>query len=439
MNILDPRNWNVMDTTETEHDIKLDVEYTTPPAACPHCGAVDGLVRFGKLDQVYMDLPVHGKRVGLHIQRQRYRCGACGRTFMQPIHELDDKRVMTKRLVAYVERESLKRTFVSVADDTGLNEHTVRNVFRDYVARLEAGHTFVTPEWLGIDELMLVGKQRCILTNVKERTAIDLLETRSKTVVQTRLMRLADRQKIELITMDMWAPYRDAAAAAIPKARIIIDKFHIQRMANICLDDVRKQIRESLSATARRTLMHDRYVLLRRKVDLKEKDQFVLDAWTKNFPQLATAYDLKEAFFDIWLAENETEALRLYQDWLKQVPADLLWAFQPVITAVDNWRREIFAYFSHRATNAYTEALNGVIKVANRVGRGYSFEAIRARLLFGEGLHKKWRPAYEKRPKDQAALGQLRMREEPAHYVDEINYGADLSTLARELDKGSFE
>ncbi len=37
-------------------------------------------------------------------------------------------------------------------------------------------------------------------------------------------------------------------------------------------------------------------------------------------------------------------------------------------------------------TNAYTEALNGLIKVTNRVGRGYSFEVIRAKMLYDGGL-----------------------------------------------------
>jgi hypothetical protein len=45
-------------------------------------------------------------------------------------------------------------------------------------------------------------------------------------------------------------------------------------------------------------------------------------------------------------------------------------------------------------TNAYTEALNGVIKVANRNGRGYSFEAIRAKVLYSEGSHMKRKPIY---------------------------------------------
>jgi hypothetical protein len=54
---------------------------------------------------------------------------------------------------------------------------------------------------------------------------------------------------------------------------------------------------------------------------------------------------------------------------------------------VKNWREEVFAFFDFPATNGYTEALNGVIKVVNRAGRGYSLDAIKAKLLFG-GMHR---------------------------------------------------
>lgn len=51
-----------------------------------------------------------------------------------------------------------------------------------------------------------------------------------------------------------------------------------------------------------------------------------------------------------------------------------------------NWRTEILAFFDHPITNGYTEALNGATKVINRMGRGYSFEVLRGRVLFGGEL-----------------------------------------------------
>ena len=85
---------------------------------------------------------------------------------------------------------------------------------------------FATPRWLGIDEIHLI-KPRCVLTNVEKLTAFDILENRNKQTVATRLARLDHRKSIELVTIDMWRPYRDAAAAVLPEATVVVDKFQV--------------------------------------------------------------------------------------------------------------------------------------------------------------------------------------------------------------------
>jgi hypothetical protein len=60
--------------------------------------------------------------------------------------------------------------------------------------------------------------------------------------------------------------------------------------------------------------------------------------------------------------------------------------FKDLLTAMGNWRFEIFAYFDHRIINAHTEAMNGIAKLTNQIGRGYSFEVIRAKMIYGNGL-----------------------------------------------------
>jgi transposase len=62
---------------------------------------------------------------------------------------------------------------------------------------------------------------------------------------------------------------------------------------------------------------------------------------------------------------------------------------------------EILAYFDHPVTNAYTESLNNLIRVMNRLGRGYSFEALRAKILPAEGAFKRTnsRPTFARRVK----------------------------------------
>ncbi len=118
-------------------------------------------------------------------------------------------------------------------------------------------------------------------------------------------------------------------------------------------------------------------------------------------------------------------------------------AFEPLTKAMTNWEEEIFAYFDHRITNAYTESINNLIRVINRVGRGYSFEALRAKILFTEGLTKERKPKYQKRMNDyelrdynypmfdkMSSIGVVRERSELL--------GINISTLIEKLEKGEL-
>lgn len=387
MDRLNLSKFNILSISENDFDFLIQVVTNSSPLACPHCGCIAKLYKHDSREQVCIDLPIHGKRVCLLIKRQRYRCRDCNRTFWEHLdHTIDEKRNCTKRLLSYIEEQSLKRTFVSISEDVGLHEKTIRNIFRDYIHRLKETLQFETPNWLGIDEIHII-KPRCVLTNIEERTLLDVLPNRNKATVVAYLAGLPNRGQIRYVTMNMWQPYRDAARAILPKALIIVDKSHVVRMANQALETIRKQILEGLSPKARRKLMHDRFILLKRHIELTETDKIMLDLWTKNHPALGTAYDLKESYFDIWECDNRQTAFLKYNEWKAKIPTELQSAFEPLTKAMKNWEEEIFAYFDHRIANTYAESLNSLNRVIDRLGRGYSFEALRAKILFTEGLN----------------------------------------------------
>lgn len=43
--------------------------------------------------------------------------------------------------------------------------------------------------------------------------------------------------------------------------------------------------------------MRERFILLKRKHDLNERESFLLDTWLGNLPALKEAYELKEEFY----------------------------------------------------------------------------------------------------------------------------------------------
>ena len=427
-NILNLPDYKVVRVEENDHDYHITAEVSNPPLVCPFCRS-DALRGHGRNEQVIRDLPMHGKRVGIYVDTKRLRCQSCGKTFMEALPAVNAKREMTDRLVKWIGQQSLKRTFASIADDTGLDEKTIRNIFRDYINELETEFRFETPKWMGIDEIHLI-KPRCVISNIRNNTIIDMLPNRDKKTVVNYLYNLQGKSEVQYVAMDMWTPYRDAVQAVIPDARIVIDQFHVVRMANDAVEKVRKSLREQLTPKQRRGLMHDRFVLLKRERDLNDKEALLLDGWTKNYPELGAAYRLKEGFYAVYEGSSSPEAaLAAYEAWNKAVVPEVRDAFHDLIRAFTNWQPFILNYFEHPVTNAYTESLNSLIRVMNRLGRGYSFEALRAKILFTEGAHKHKlsRPKFERRREPELAVAE-----------EVIGYGVPDDAMGYGLPSGHF-
>src|SRR5579859_698672 len=386
LNLLNLQGWSIAKIGEDEDDYAITASPSSIPHSCPICQHTH-LFKHGSDAQGIHDTPIHGKRVVIKVDRQRYRCTNCGKAFFQSLPDVDEKRFCTKRLIAYIQRRSMSRTFLSLAEEVGLHERTVRRIFHDYVEALEQSTHFATPRVMGLDELHVIHQARGIITNIEAGTIVEFLHDPKKQTIMRYLSHLEKKDQVEIACIDMWQPYREAIREVLPQARIVVDKFHAVKLANEALEQVRKEVRAGLSDKQRRALMHDRFLLLKRRSDLKDKEKLILETWTENFPALGKAYAMKESFFEIWNAKTVDEANDLYYAWICQITPEIADAFVPITLTMEEWGDEIFAYFDHRYTNAYTESLNGLARVAARLGRGYSFDVLRARLLYGIGQH----------------------------------------------------
>lgn len=385
-NRLGLKDWKVLEVAESSTDMKITAQYMPLPTFCPRCGLENPpLYKHDVRTQEFMDTPLHGKRVHLIVKRQRYACQGCQQTFQQVLPDMDERRNMTIRLLGYIRRQSLEKKFTEIADEVGVNEKTVRNIFREHVEVLDEGRQITAPEWLGVDELHLLGDFRAMLTAPGEKKILDLLEKRDKATVLKWMMALPNRENVKVVTMDMHRPYREAANEAFPHAQCVVDVFHVVRMANKAADSLRIALKDELEPKVRRQLKRDRWIIQARRKSLKAGDVILLHSWDQVVPMLSKAYRAKEDFYEIYeKATNRQEALELWDLWLATLEPELKRPFHELIRAVENWKPEVFAFFDHRGkTNAYTEAMNGLTRVVNRSGRGYSFDAIRAKVLYG--------------------------------------------------------
>lgn len=383
-NILNLSGYKVVNVTEGESDYRIQAGVIMGPKNCPYCND-SGFVGFGRRDEVIMDVPIRNKPTSIILNRRRYRCRSCRRTFLDAAPHKDDRRQMTNRLVQYIESESLQRPFTSVAADVGVDDKTVRNIFSDYCERLEQTLMFEMPEWLGVIDIDIINA-RCMIVDVKQKTVLDILESSEKDTIRRFLKKCADREKVRYVLMGLWNPYRQVVKVMMPSAKIIIDKSYIFKLANESMDRARRAVSNTLTLRQRRRLAPDKYLLLKSRHDLTKAELIKLSKLELDFPEISCVYALKESFLRIWDCENKYDAQVKFYAWLPGVTPSMKVYFNPLIKVVDDWNEEIFTYFDQPLASAYTKTLNNLVSVVNCADRGSSFEALRTKVLFTELL-----------------------------------------------------
>lgn len=384
-------NWTAIIVEKTPI-VVFEAAYEIGPEHCRKCGVpADRLYRHGSKRVTYRDTQHGGKPAVIHADVRRYRCRDCGETFMQPLPDMDPKRMMTKRCVDFIEREGISRTFVDVARIIAADddyESTVRSICTPYLMWRMAEYQPEAPVALGIDELDLDGEMRAIFTDLGDRKPIDLIPTHRKAAVAHWLSRLPRHKAISAVAIDMSVAYRDVVKAVMPQAIIVIDKFHVLKEANKALDLVRNRSRKA-SKAPRRNPWRGQRLLRMRAHRLSPAAQMEVQGIKANNSLVDDAHTCKEAFFRIWDMPNRHEAEMEFWMWEMAIPESVRPEFGKIAAMVKRWREEIFAYFDYpHLTNAYTENRNGIVKLANRMGRGYSFDVIRAKAILAKPLGK---------------------------------------------------
>lgn len=209
-----------------------------------------------------------------------------------------------------------------------------------------------------------------MITNIERKTVFDFRPSRAKADLLPYFRTLRNKDTIDWVAMDMYAVYKQVVRATLPQARIVVDSFHIQRMANDALENLRKRIRKDLPARQRLKLKDERFLLLKRQHNLNGPDMQRALEWFRQFPQLGEAHALKEGLLSIWDHKTRTDAEAACTKWLANIPSELAPTFKDLTTAVHNWHEEIFAFFDQPITNAYTESTHRLAKDMNRMGRG---------------------------------------------------------------------
>jgi transposase len=365
-----------------EHCYEVEAEPFSRPQQCPRCGnSGDSLHRHDRRQKKIKDCKVRERQVLICLYWYRYKCSDCGQVTRPQLEGIDTRRNITCRLRERIERESLlaNKSFRMVAQEQGVDEKTVRNLFTKYIKKLARVWRFEAPRFLGIDEVYIDGVARCVLTDVENRRLINILPKRDMLTLRRHLLQIKHPERVVVVTIDMWRAYYEEALKRFPGAVIVIDKYHVLRMATDGVISVHRRLRRRDG----KLRMPKLYLLRKRKHTLPQGKLKELEKRLEELPELKEAHGLKETFFNIWNSLDRREAEQRFHDWVREIPPHLQDDFKELLRALENWLPVILNYFDHRLTNAFTESINCVIKQMQRIGRGYTFQVTRAKLLYG--------------------------------------------------------
>ena len=381
--------FKVTDFKQNENDMGFYVETKERPTVCPVCGCYKpNLVIYKSRKQTVRDINALGKRCALIINRHYYECRECGGRFAEPLESVGEGERLTKRLRLFLALVAPYTPFTELEQEYQISDTTIRKAFLERVHALPKPCELETPKLLGIDEICLMKddfnrKQPwAIIANGDENTVMEILRNRSKPSIKAFLQSLKDPKKVEVVTMDMWSGYRTAVKEVIPSAMVVVDKFHVVKMANEQMDSARKYFYKS----APHGLKKSKSLFLMRENKLTKKQIDRRDAWFDVFPKLKTAYELKESFYRIYDCTSRFEAERAFIAWYRSIPNDKDFnGWRMLASTVQRHKRVIFNYFDAPYTNAFVEGLNSVIRTISDKGRGYDFDILRGKVLLSAG------------------------------------------------------
>lgn len=412
MNILgwEPDEWKVDIGHGKGPDYRIKAEFTGR-GRCTKCGT-DDVESKGKRTVTVWDTRMHGRRVQIEVTTRQWKCrnGKCPKkTFVYRPPELAKDRLLTSRLLEVLRRESFLRGFKDLEREYGVSATTVSEVFEEELKRRFREWEPVAPRRMGVDEIR-IGTRRFVVANLAtdKPALVEILKDRKRKTVEDFLSDPKFKRSVEVVAMDMWRPYRRATRKLLPEALIVADKFHVLRAVNRGVDRARELILRYPERGDRRALKGSGTILRKRAAGLKGEERKKVRQWRAAYPALMEAYDLKESFYDIYLATDRMEAGERLDDWVDRVPRHMEKVFNDVIRAVgaNNWRDEILNYFEVRETNARTEAVNRLIRETWRLAKGCRFEVLRAKMLYsGKPVQKFWESEEKVRPIPGSIMG----------------------------------
>ena len=184
----------------------------------------------------------------------------------------------------------------------------------------------------------------------------------------------SSKAKIEAVAMDMSPAYRKAVSTYLPKAKIVFDLFHVIKLYNEKLSDLRRALhREAAETMHKDVLKGARWLLLKNPENLDEardEKKRLAEALSLN-QSLAVAYYLKEDLRQFWEQPGKRFATAFLEGWIRRASSSGMKMLIQMAKTLAAHRSGLLAYYDVTITSGPMEGTNNKIKTMKRQAYGF--------------------------------------------------------------------
>jgi transposase len=302
----------------------------------------------------------------LKVEVIRWKNTTTGENFEQAPDFVRPYERMTRQLETMINDLSRFMTISDVAGYLNLGWDQVKGVVakrlkKDY-RRIGYRHL----RFIGIDALYLghIGKYVTIVIDMESGRIVWVGQGKGGSALREFWRRIkASGARVRGVAMDMSKAYVKSVREHVGDAIITFDRFHVIKLMNEKLDDLRRElVRTHSDPEAKKRIKGMRWLLLKRKDNLCKSAAQRLKECLKMNAELQCAYILKEELGLLWEQENGREGWDYLREWYAKAKASGIRQLKAMAKTLLKCAKGILSYYKTGLTSGKLEGINRKIR-----------------------------------------------------------------------------
>ena len=380
------------------------------PNFCPKCGCVnesfDDIIKWNWKRNCKIKLTkACGYNTLLMLDKQRFLCKNCNRTFTASTNVVDFHKQISNDTNLNIKLDLMEKgSEKDIAKRNNVSPNHVNRIL-DTISKDKLIKNYgKLPEKIGIDEFNATkdtkSKMAFIIVNQDNRNIFDINNSRLSYDIEKYFKRYSkqERDKVKLITMDLYKPYYKLMHNLFKNAVLISDRFHIVIQSRNALDNTRKRLCNKSNPNYKKMKKYWK-LILKKENELDDKKKRYNKHFRKEITQKEivtylintdkTLYNEYQIYQGLDKAINNRDKELFYKivnnnKNNKYISKDM----KKVLKTFKNMEKYIKNSFDYEYSNGIVEGINNVIKQIKHTACGYKkFTHLIARVMLIKGLY----------------------------------------------------